>query len=185
MAEPLRTLFIQGLQALHTADERGRESAAEMADHATTEELKDLLQQGSDMADRHTALLNDCFRAVKETPRGGPNEIIDGILAAGRRMLSEAEDDASRDAGIIAQGQIALHYHIAAYGTLRSYAEELDLEDAAEAFDEMVDDCEELDERYTDLAETLINPLAAGNAEEEDDGDDDEEMSGEDDEELR
>ena len=68
----------------------------------------------------------------------------------------------TRDAGIIAQGQIALHYHIAAYGTFAAYVKVLGINEAT--LKGMVEETKAVDERYSRLAERLINPRAEGSA---------------------
>lgn len=70
----------------------------------------------------------------------------------------------TRDAGIIAQGQIALHYHIAAYGTFAAYVKVLGINEAAATLKGMVEETKAVDERYSRLAERLINPRAEGSA---------------------
>ena len=46
------------------------------------------------------------------------------------------DDDAVRDAGLVAAGQAAEHYEIARYGTLVAWAELLGLDEAVELLNE-------------------------------------------------
>ena len=54
-----------------------------------------------------------------------------GLIKEGESIMDEAEEGPMMDAGIIGAAQKVEHYEIASYGTLRTYAETLGLEDAA------------------------------------------------------
>ena len=45
------------------------------------------------------------------------------LISAGEDVIKDATDDSVRDAGIIGAAQKVEHYEIAAYGTVRNYAE--------------------------------------------------------------
>lgn len=162
--DALKQTSVQGLQALHTAAQQGSEAAGEIERAATHPELKAQLRQGSEAARHQAERLNGLFAAVGERPGGTKNEISEGIIAASGRIMRSAGDETTRDAGIIASGQIALHYHIAAYGTLAAHAKVLGLDEAARTLHEMVEEAREADQRYSDLAERVINPRARDQA---------------------
>ena len=67
----------------------------------------------------------------------------------------------ARDAGIIASGQIALHYHTAAYGTLRSFADALGNQEASQLMQQTLDERTQQDQDMPRLAEQVVNPQAA------------------------
>jgi ferritin-like metal-binding protein YciE len=48
------------------------------------------------------------------------------LIAEGNDMIGNAEDDAARDAVMIAAAQKVEHYEIASYGTVRTWASLLD-----------------------------------------------------------
>lgn len=75
--------------------------------------------------------------------------------------MNEAQDPDARDAGIIASGQIALHYYIAAYGTLRSYADALGNQEASQLMQQTLDERKQQDQDMSRLAEQVVNPKAA------------------------
>jgi hypothetical protein len=82
-------------------------------------------------------------------------------------------DEPALDAGLIASGQRAEHYEMAAYGTLIAWARAMGLEDAADLLQETLDEEKAADEKLTALAEGGINQEAADALNPE--GDDDEE----------
>ena len=159
--EAMKELFAQGLQALYTAGQQGSQAAAAALEAASAPELKQELQQGSQMAKRHAERLERLLSLAGAPAQGTKNEISEGIQAASKRIMEVANDPQARDAGIIASGQIALHYYIAAFGTLAANAKALGMTEAAGLLHEMVEDSKRQDERYTQLAEQLINKQAA------------------------
>jgi ferritin-like metal-binding protein YciE len=65
------------------------------------------------------------------------------------------------DACLIAAGQRAEHYEMAAYGTLVAWAKAMQHTDAAELLQETLDEEKAADEKLTSLAEGGINQDAA------------------------
>ena len=73
-----------------------------------------------------------------------------------RRIRRKAPDAQSRDLGIIASGQLALHYWIASFGTMATYTEQVGLGDVAGEMKASADEAEEADEKHAALAEQLL-----------------------------
>ena len=159
--DAMRDLYVQGLQALHTAGQQGSQAAAAALEAASAPELKQELQQGSQLAQQHAQRLQQLLQMAGAPAQGAKNEIIEGIQAASKRIIESAQDPQTRDAGIIASGQIALHYHIAAFGTLAAYAKALGMTDAAQMLHQTIQEVKQQDERYTQLAEQMVNKQAA------------------------
>ena len=72
-----------------------------------------------------------------------------------------------RDAGIIAASQKVEHYEIASYGTLRTFAETLGLNDAAAILEEILEEEKAADETLTDVAQSINLSAVEEEAEEE------------------
>jgi len=52
--------------------------------------------------------LEKVFKAIGKKPRGKTCDAILGIIAEGQEIMDEVDDDAFRDAGILAAAQAAL-----------------------------------------------------------------------------
>ena len=83
--------------------------------------------------------------------------MIDSIIAAGKESVGSVNDPAAKDAAIVATLQVALHYYIAAYGTLASTARHLGLTEEAQSIASMNDWMKSKDADYTKLVESTIN----------------------------
>ncbi len=154
----LKDFYVQGLQALHVAGQKGREAANETLGAITSPELKQMVQQDTDLLQQQSERLNDLLQKAGAQASGQQNAIIEGIQAGAKQIREAAKDDTTRDAGIVASGQIALHYYIAAFGSLAALAKTLGMNDAAGVLKQITDECKQRDQKYTDLAEQVINP---------------------------
>ena len=76
--------------------------------------------------------------------------------------MEEDFDGATMDACLIAAGQRAEHYEMAAYGTLVAWARAMGHEEAAELLQQTLDEEKAADEKLSGLAEGGINQSAAG-----------------------
>jgi ferritin-like metal-binding protein YciE len=86
---------------------------------------------------------------------------IEGIVNEASEVLHENFNGAVMDAAIIASAQRAEHYEIAAYGSARSFAEELGETKAASLLQQTLNEEKETDAKLTQMSE-MINPRAAG-----------------------
>ena len=112
----------------------------------------------------------DGCSSCSEKPRGKHCAGIAGIIEEGNDVLQEDMEDSVLDACLIASGQTAEHYEMAAYGTAIAWAEALELGDVAGVLRETLDEEKAADEKLTALAESGINQAAtAGESEGEQD----------------
>ena len=89
------------------------------------------------------------------------------LIAEGSEMIAECEEDATRDALIIAAAQKCEHYEIASYGTIRVWANLLGRTDVGSIFEDTLEEEKSADLKLTDIAESFVNEEAAEEGEEE------------------
>jgi ferritin-like metal-binding protein YciE len=110
------------------------------------------------------ARLEQVFEGLGERPRGKHCDGIAGIIEEGKSIMEEDFDDTTMDACLIAAGQRAEHYEMAAYGTLVAWANAMGHSDAARLLQETLDEEKEADEKLSAIAESGINQSAADHA---------------------
>ena len=93
--------------------------------------------------------------------RGKHCDGIEGIIEEGKSIMEEDFDDATMDACLIAAGQRAEHYEMAAYGTLVAWARGMGHTEAAELLQQNLDEEKAADKKLSELAEGGINRSAA------------------------
>jgi ferritin-like metal-binding protein YciE len=89
---------------------------------------------------------------------------MQGVLAEGEEMIGYDATPEVRDAAIIAACQRVEHYEMAAYGTVRTYAEQMGHERAAALLQETLNEEVAADEKLTDIAASRVNIEAARHA---------------------
>lgn len=99
--------------------------------------------------------IDDALQAVGGGSEGH-NPIMQGVYEVSRKIRQQAPDDTSRDLGIIADGQLALHYWIAAFGTIRTYASQLGMDDVGQKMQMCLDEAKQADEQHTEIAQRLL-----------------------------
>lgn len=153
--------YVQGLQALKSAGDQGKEAAADALKSVTAPEVRQLVEGGSKMDEQNAERIASLLKKAGGDANGMPNTIMEGIRAGNRQVVEAAKDSEVRDASIIAAGQIAMHYYIAAFGTLAASAKHLGMNDDAQTLKQMTDAVKVQDERFTDVAERMANKRAA------------------------
>ena len=73
---------------------------------------------------------------------------MEGLIAEGKEMMDEGDLEGELlDAGLISAAQRVEHYEIAAYGTVRTYAEILGQKEAAELLEQTLNEEKETDQK--------------------------------------
>lgn len=104
--------------------------------------------------------LEEIFERLDETPKGKTCQVMKGLVEEGSQILGEDGEESVLDAGIIAAAQKVEHYEIASYGTVRTFAQLLGEDEAAELLQETLDEEGEADKLLTQLAQEIVNPEA-------------------------
>ena len=132
-----------------------------LAKKATAPELKEAFEEHLKQTEEHVARLEQVFELMGMPVRGKKCEGMKHLIAEGDEMIAEAEDDATRDALMIAAAQKVEHYEIATYGTLRVWAGLLGKDEVAALFEDTLEEEKETDQKLTQIAESFVNEQAA------------------------
>jgi ferritin-like metal-binding protein YciE len=93
-------------------------------------------------------------------PRGKTCEAIMGIIEEGQGIMKEFKGAPALDAGLVAAAQAVEHYEIARYGTLKTWAGELGLDQAVKLLEATLGEERKTDETLTRLAQSEVNKHA-------------------------
>ena len=74
--------------------------------------------------------------------------------------MKEFKGAPALDAGLVSAAQAVEHYEIARYGTLKRWAEQLDLNEATRLLAATLTEEKNTDETLTELADSMINEQA-------------------------
>jgi Domain of unknown function (DUF892) len=110
------------------------------------------------------------YRGLDEKVRGKHCNGIAGIIQEGKSVMEEDFDETTMHACLIAAGQRAEHYEMAAYGTLVAWAQAMGHTEAAKLLQQTLDEEKAADKKLSGLAEGGINQSAADAAHPDDEG---------------
>jgi ferritin-like metal-binding protein YciE len=165
--DSLDTLLEDELKDIYDAEKQLTKALPKMAKKATAEELKAAFEEHLQQTEQHIERLEQVFEALELPVRGKKCKGMQNLLKEGDEMIAEAEDDATRDAVMIAAAQKVEHYEIAAYGTLRVWANVLGRSDAAGLLEETLEEEKETDQKLTQIAEAFVNEASAEEGDED------------------
>ena len=156
----LETLFYDTLKDIYYAERKISKALPKMARGAQSPALKAAFEKHLEETEGQIERLQQVFDIIGKRAMGKTCEAIEGIIAEGEEILEEYKDTPALDAGLISAAQAVEHYEITRYGTLKRWAEMLDLPDAARLLDETLQEESKTDEDLTTLANASSNPTA-------------------------
>jgi len=156
----LRDLFHNTLKDIYFAEKKILSALPKMAKAAQAEELKTAFEEHERQTEGHVERLEKVFGEIEEAPRGKTCEAILGIIEEGQEVMKEYKGKPALDAGLLAAAQAVEHYEISRYGTLKTWARELGLNDAADLLEETLAEEKETDATLSQIAESLVNEHA-------------------------
>jgi ferritin-like metal-binding protein YciE len=101
--------------------------------------------------------LEQVFELLGKPARGKKCDAIEGILDEGTEIMDEYEGEPALDAGLLAAAQAVEHYEISRYGTLKSWAAKLGMEDAVKLLDQTLSEEKKTDDALTGPEEADYN----------------------------
>jgi ferritin-like metal-binding protein YciE len=158
--EKLDDLFLETLRDIYYAERKILRALPKMAKGAQSPDLKAAFEKHRDETEGHIERLQQVFEILGKRAQGKTCEAIEGIIAEGEEILDEFKGTAALDAGLVSSAQAVEHYEIARYGTLKQWAKDLGLEDAARLLDKTLSEETKTDETLTRLAEGGVNQRA-------------------------
>jgi len=158
----LKELYLEELEDLYDAEKRIIKTLPKVAEAATDPELRSALMHHLEQTKGHINRLERVFQGLGQSAKSKTCDGMKGILNEGEDTIDDIDDPAVRDAGIIAAAQRVEHYEIAAYGTVRKWAEQLNDTQGARMLEETLQEEKEADKKLTGIAINGANPRAEG-----------------------
>ncbi len=156
----LRELFHDTLKDIYFAEKKILTALPKMAKAAKADELRAAFEKHESETEGHVERLEKVFAEIDETPRGKTCDAIMGIIEEGQEVMKEYKGTPALDAGLLAAAQAVEHYEISRYGTLKTWAGELGLDEAVKLLDTTLGEEKKTDETLTKIAESNVNQHA-------------------------
>ncbi|OHV81898.1 ferritin-like domain-containing protein [Ensifer sp. LCM 4579] len=156
----LETLFHETLRDIYYAERQILKALPKMARAAKSQNCKDAFEKHKEETETHVERLQKVFEMIGKRAQGKTCEAMDGLIAEGEDVAEEFKGSPAVDAGLIAAAQAVEHYEIARYGTLKTWAQQLGLNEAVSLLDATLQEEGDTDKKLTKLAVEAANQKA-------------------------
>jgi ferritin-like metal-binding protein YciE len=147
----LNDLFLDVMKDVYHAEKQIVRALPRMAKAAASDELRRAFENHRDETEAQVQRLEQVFEMMDKPARAKTCHAIQGIIEEGKEVMPDFAKTGALDAGLIAAAQAVEHYEISRYGTLRTWASQLGMRDAARLLEQTLQE-EKTDELLTKLA---------------------------------
>src|SRR5215213_5168635 len=172
----LRDLLKHEIEDLQSVEDQILEALPKMIDKANNPDLKKALSEHLRFTEQHKARLEKIMKNVQQGGEesngkkkgilgifGGGKHVckgMKGIIEEGEKIMNTDISPEALDAAIIASAQKVEHYEICGYGTARTFARELGMEQIARQLEQTLNEEYAADDILTKLAVIEVNEEA-------------------------
>ena len=157
----LQDLFHETLKDIYHAEKQILKALPKMAKAANSDQLRQAFEKHRTETEGQVERLEQIFEILGKPARAKPCDAIQGLVEEGKEVMEDFKDSAALDAGLLAGAQAVEHYEISRYGTMKAWALQLGMPDAAKLLDQTLQEEKKTDEALTRLAEAAVNAEAA------------------------
>src|ERR1700734_2228880 len=148
----INELFLDEIRDLYDAERQLTKALPKMAKASSSDDLRTALQDHLKQTEGHVQRLEEIFESLGEKGTGKKCAAMAGLGKEGDELVSEVDEGAVRDAGLIAAAQKVEHYEISGYGSARTHAQLLGHTEAVRLLGQTLQEERETDEKLTQLA---------------------------------
>ena len=163
--ESLQDLLVAELKDLYSAENQLVKALPKMAKAASNEKLRDGFLEHLEQTKVHVERLEQACEQLEVTPKGKKCAAMEGLIHEGSELLKEDATPQVLDAALIAAAQKVEHYEIASYGSARTFAKLLGLDNVAKLLQQTLDEEAATDKKLTKLAESEVDAAAMAGTE--------------------
>lgn len=153
--ESLHDVFVEELKDLYNAENQLTKALPKMAKAAASEELRTTFENHLAETEHQVERLESIFKQIEASPKGKKCKAMTGLIEEGKEVIVANGEAAVKDAALIAAAQKVEHYEIAGYGTVRTYAQLLGFDEAANLLQETLDEEAAANEKLTEIAQNI------------------------------
>jgi ferritin-like metal-binding protein YciE len=159
---PLIEFFIEELRDIYGAEKQLTKVLPKLRKAATSPDLAMAFEDHLQVTQNQIARLEQIFQLLDEKPESKKCEGMEGLIKEGESVIEDTEvGSATRDVGLIVSAQKVEHYEIAAYGSLRQLAKNINKAEISSLLEQTLQEEKETDMLLSNLAESLINQDAS------------------------
>ena len=153
--EDLRSLYIDNLKKALDMEQHIVKALPTMIEKASDPELADALSSHLEETNGHVSKVERLLNAVFGEASTETCKVISALATEAEDTIKDVKDPSILDVALIGSAQQVEHHEIAVYGTLRSWAEILGLDEHADVLETILQEEKAADQTLSDLSDTI------------------------------
>ena len=153
--EDLRTLYITNLKKALDMEQKITKALPTMIEKSTDTRLATAFRDHLEQTKGHVSKVERLLNAAAGEADTSTCKAISALITEAENSIKDAGDDSIRDITLIAAAQQVEHHEIAVYGTLRSWAELLGEDHAADTLESILDQEKKADELLSAISDSV------------------------------
>src|SRR3984885_7937619 len=157
--EDLRTLYVANLKKALDMEGKITKALPKMIEKSTDPQLATAFRNHLEETRGHVAKVESLLRDATGDASTSTCKAISALITEAEDNIKDAGDPSIRDISLIASAQQVEHHEIAVYGTLRSWAELLGNDEAADTLEGILEEEKNADELLSTISDS-VNTMA-------------------------
>ena len=153
--EDLRTLYVADLKKALDMEQKITKALPSMIEKSTDPQLATAFHNHLEETRDHLARVEDLLRDATGKASTSACKAILALITEADDNIKDAGDPSIRDITLIASAQQIEHHEIAVYGTLRTWAELLGEDEAADTLESILEEEKYADELLSTISDTV------------------------------
>jgi ferritin-like metal-binding protein YciE len=156
----LEDLFLETLKDIYYAEKTIVKALPKMAKTANSDELREAFANHLEETEGQVERIEQIFELMDKPARAKTCEAIKGLTEEAKEVMKDFRNSDALDAGLLSAAQAVEHYEISRYGTLKAWAEQLGMDEAARLLEETLQEEKNADKLLTEIAASSANQQA-------------------------
>jgi ferritin-like metal-binding protein YciE len=157
--EDLRTLYVTGLKKALDMEQKITKALPTMIEKSTDTQLATAFRNHLAETQGHVARVQTLLRDATGDNSTSTCKAISALITEAEDNIKDAAEPSIRDITLIASAQQVEHHEIAVYGTLRTWAELLGQDGAANTLESILEEEKKADKLLSEISDT-VNTMA-------------------------
>ena len=153
--EDLRTLYVANLKKALDMEQKITKALPTMIEKSTDPQLATAFRNHLTETQGHVAKVQSLLRDATGDASAGTCKAISALITEAEDNIKDAAEPSIRDITLIASAQQVEHHEIAVYGTLRTWAELLGQDGAANTLESILEEEKNADELLTTISDSV------------------------------
>ncbi len=154
-SKTLEDAFYETLRDVFYAEKQSVRALKKSAKAAEAQDLRQAFETHAQESQEQVERLTRVFEIIGKSARGKTCEAMQGLSAEMEEDLGDFEGTDAADQVLIGCAQAIEHYEIARYGLLRTWAQKLGYDEAAQLLEQTLEEEKKTDALLTEIADGL------------------------------